>query len=67
MPRPETIDPTAIYGVTDVAELMHCDRRVVYRAINEGELRSFIPSGCTRGSRILGQWVVEWMERGPAR
>ena len=67
MPRVESIDPRAVYLVSDVADLMRCDQRVVRRAIDEGELRAFLPNGCSRGLRILGQWVVEWMESGTAQ
>ena len=62
MPRPESIDPCAVYSVADVCDIMRCDQRVVRRAISGGELRAFMPSGCTKGLRILGQWVIDWMD-----
>lgn len=60
MPGPTHIDPMAIYLVEEVAELTRSDKRVVYRAIEDKDLKAFIPNGCTRGRRILGQWVLDW-------
>ena len=67
MPRPEIIERDAVYSVADVCEIFHCDQRLVRKAIERGELRAFLPNGCSRGLRILGQWVVEWMESGTAQ
>ena len=67
MPRPETIDPYAVYATSDVVDLMRCDKRVVYAAIERGELRTFLPNGLSRGHKILGYWIIEWMESGTAQ
>ncbi|MBQ9005822.1 MAG: hypothetical protein IJ092_05550 [Atopobiaceae bacterium] len=64
---PEEIRPMAVYSVAQVAELIHSDRRAVWAAMDDGTLRSFMPNGCKRGRRILGQWVLDWMEKVAAR
>lgn len=61
---PEEVRPLAIYSVAQAAELIHSDRRAIKAAIDEGSLRSFMPNGCTRGLRILGQWLLDWIEEG---
>lgn len=67
MPGPTHIDPTAVYVVAEVAELARSDRRVIWRAIEDGNLKAFVPNGCKKGRRILGQWVLDWMEKGAER
>lgn len=64
---PEEIRPLAVYSVAQVAELVHSDRRAVRAGIDAGELRAFLPNGCKRGYRILGQWVLDWLENGTTR
>lgn len=60
---PEEIRPLAVYTVAQVAALVHSDRRLILSALDTGELRSFVPNGCSRGHRILGQWVLDWLEK----
>jgi len=60
---PEEIRPLAVYTVAQVAALVHSDRRLIWSALDAGELRSFVPNGCSRGHRILGQWVLDWLEK----
>ena len=67
MPHIEVISPNAVYSVADVADIIHSDQRAVRRAIEEGSLKSWVPNGCSRGIRILGQWVIDWMEGGAAK
>lgn len=67
MSRVESIDPHAVYLVSDVADVLRADERTVRRAIEDGELRSFLPNGAKRGRRVLGAWVIEWMESEAAR
>lgn len=59
---PEPIQETAVYTVAQVAELIHSDQRLVRAAIQRGELRAFVPNGCVRGIRVLGSWVLAWIE-----
>ena len=59
---PEEIRPLAVYTVAQVAELLHSDRRRVWEAMDDGALKCFTPNGCKRGRRLLGQWVLDWME-----
>lgn len=59
---PEAIQETAVYTVQQAATLVQCDRRVIRAAIDAGELRSFVPNGCTKGMRVLGAWLIGWME-----
>ena len=61
---PDEIKPNAAYSVAQVAGLLAIDMHAVYRAIEEGSLRSFLPNGNVRGLRVLGRWVIEWMEGG---
>lgn len=63
---PEEIRPLAVYSVAQVAELIHSDQRLVRAAMDGGSLKSFTPNGNVRGKRILGQWVLDWMEKGAA-
>ena len=64
---PDEIRPRAVYSVAQVAELIHSDQRLVRSAIDAGELAAFVPSGCVRGIRVLGQWVLDWMEKQATR
>lgn len=64
---PEPIQPTAVYTVQQAATLVQCDRRVIWAAMDAGELRSFKPNGCVRGLRVLGQWLIDWMEKRATR
>lgn len=64
---PEEIRPTAVYTVAQAASLVQCDRRVIRAAIDADELRNFKPNGCERGKRMLGAWLIEWMEKRAAR
>lgn len=64
---PEAIQPTAVYTVAQAATLVQCDRRVIRAAIDAGELRSFVPNGCTKGLRVLGAWLIGWMEERATR
>ena len=61
---PEPIEERAAYSVSQVARLCGYRRKTIYEAIESGELRSFVPNGCERGTRVLGSWVSEWMEGG---
>lgn len=64
---PEAIQETAVYTVAQAATLVQCDRRVIRAAIDAGELRNFKPNGCERGKRVLGAWLLDWMETRAAR
>lgn len=64
---PEEIKPTAVYSVAQVSMLVHCDRRVVRAAIDGGELQAFVPNGCTKGYRVMGAWVIQWLEKEATR
>lgn len=63
---PEAIQERAIYTVAQAARLVQCDRRVIRAAIDAGELRSFVPNGCTKGLRVLGAWLIGWTEKRAA-
>ena len=64
---PDEIRPRAVYSVAQVAELIHSDQRLVRSAIGAGELAAFVPNGCVRGIRVLGQWVLDWLETQATR
>lgn len=64
---PEAIQPTAVYTVAQAATLVQCDRRAIRAAIGDGELRAFMPNGCTRGLRVMGAWLIDWTEKRAAR
>lgn len=64
MDEPVEILPTAAYSVKQLAGLLGLSRQSIYDEAHAGRLRSFTPNGCSKGMRILGQWVIDWMERG---
>ena len=64
---PEPIQERAIYTVAQAARLVQCDRRAIRTAIDDGELRAFMPNGCTRGLRVMGAWLIDWTEKRAAR
>lgn len=66
MEQPEPISPMTVYSVTEVAQIVRADERTVRRAIREGDLRSFLPNGCKKGRRVLGSWIVQWLEERAA-
>ena len=59
---PDEIRPNAAYSAAQVAELLGYDVHLVYEAMRRGELRAFVPNGCKRGARVLGAWVLAWIE-----
>lgn len=61
---PEPIEERAAYSVSQVAALCGYRKQTIRDAIGSGELRAFMPNGNVRGWRILGAWVVEWLEGG---
>ena len=61
---PHPIEPNAAYTVAEVAAILRLDRRRIWEAMKGNQLRSFVPAGNTRGTRILGSWVIQWMEAG---
>lgn len=64
---PDEIRMNTVYTVAQAATLVQCDRRVIRAAIDAGELRNFKPNGCVRGKRVLGAWLLDWMEKRAAR
>lgn len=64
---PEEIRPNAAYSVAQVAELLGFGVHRVYDAVQGGELRAYTPNGCKKGMRIMGAWLLDWMEKGAAR
>ncbi|MBP3885943.1 MAG: hypothetical protein J6D54_13540, partial [Olsenella sp.] len=63
---PQPILRTAAYTAAQVADLMGYDVHAIYRATKDEDhrLRSFVPNGNSKGMRILGEWVIEWLESG---
>ena len=59
---PEEMRPDAVYTVAEVAALLRMRRESVRALAESGELRSFVPNGCERGTRVLGQWLLDWIE-----
>lgn len=66
MDEPRAIVPIVAYSAEQVAERMGYDVHAIYRATKDerNRLRSFTPNGNKRGMRILGKWILDWMERG---
>lgn len=64
---PEPIQERAVYTVAQAATLVQCDRRAIRAAIDDGELRAFMPNGCTRGLRVMGAWLIDWTEKRATR
>lgn len=64
---PDEIKEYSVYTVAQAARLVQCDRRAIRAAIDDGDLRAFMPNGCTRGLRVMGSWLIDWTEKRAAR
>jgi excisionase family DNA binding protein len=56
------IDPSGVYSVKEVCQLLSTGRQTVYRAVRAGDLKA-VPLNDRGDLRIRGQWVLDYLER----
>ena len=62
--EPQPILRDAVYTAAQVAGLVGYSEHTINEEARSGRLRSFVPNGNTKGRKVLGGWVLEWMESG---
>jgi hypothetical protein len=63
----DTIHPNSAYTLDYAAEKLSCCQRTVRRLVTKGELMSVSLSETTRGLRISGQSLIDFIQRGGIR
>jgi hypothetical protein len=63
----DSIHPSSAYTLDYAAERLSCCQRTVRRLVEKGELMSVSLSETTRGLRINGQSLIDFIQRGGVR
>ena len=65
LPRQPTAGtPPRLYTVVEVSELTGVPTSTLYDEMEAGRLRYMLPRGRSRGKRIKGEWLEDWIEEG---